>query len=237
MNCCTCGKDVIKHPQRKGKNVFCSQQCFSLNKEKGKIEYRKCSSCGIEFRAFVKKNAKFCSRLCFSSVQAKDKVQKNCDFCGVLFQTSKYLLSKNRGKFCSNSCTRRSVRQPDEIRYAINKFGCWIWKGWVDNKGYGRTTMGEKSISAHQYLYEKLVGRAPEGLEMDHVCRNTACCNPAHMKLVTHHENVLRGARSKMNLEKIQAIKDMLSLDGFKNKFAEAARAFGASISFVKNLQ
>jgi len=30
-------------------------------------------------------------------------------------------------------------------------------------------------------------------LQLDHLCRNRTCCNPAHLELVTGRENLLRG--------------------------------------------
>lgn len=236
MNCTTCGKQVVKHPQRKGKNVFCSTQCFSQNKEIGKIEYKKCLTCKNEFRAFIKQNSKFCSRLCFFAYASRNKITKECQFCGSSFQTSEHKLNKGLGVYCSNSCTRKSVRLPDNARYSINKYGCWIWTCHIDKRGYGKTSIGTRSISAHQYFYEKKNGKTPEGLELDHICRNTACCNPDHLKLVTHHENVLRGNRSGINSQKIEAIHDILSLEGFRNCLEKVAESFGVSTSFVKNL-
>jgi hypothetical protein len=49
-------------------------------------------------------------------------------------------------------------------------------------------------IYAHRLAYQLLVGPIPEGLVIDHLCRNPPCQNPAHMECVTHRENTLRGA-------------------------------------------
>lgn len=69
--------------------------------------------------------------------------------------------------------------------------GCWTWTAQLTPDGYGRRSKNPKS--AHRYVYERLVGPIPEGLQIDHLCRNRACVNPAHMEPVTNWENTLRG--------------------------------------------
>jgi hypothetical protein len=71
--------------------------------------------------------------------------------------------------------------------------GCWIWKG-RKNGGYGRMVSKGKNKYVYRFVYEHVVGKVPEGLELDHeVCSNKACINPLHLTPVTHRENVLRG--------------------------------------------
>ena len=71
--------------------------------------------------------------------------------------------------------------------------GCWIFIGaWV--YGYGWFGVSASEIrTAHIVAWRLLRGPVPEGLELDHLCRNRACCNPAHLEPVTHTVNVLRG--------------------------------------------
>lgn len=76
---------------------------------------------------------------------------------------------------------------------------CWVWMGAITSSGYGNLTIGSRTdgtrrvINAHRFAYETLIGPIPDGLESDHLCRNSPCVNPNHLELVTHHENVLRG--------------------------------------------
>jgi len=71
---------------------------------------------------------------------------------------------------------------------------CWPWIGHRNSQGYGRFYRGEHdTVPAHRLAYELLVGPIADGLVIDHLCRNRACCNPAHMEPVTNGENVRRG--------------------------------------------
>lgn len=69
---------------------------------------------------------------------------------------------------------------------------CWNWTAgtW---KGYGsfRVSEGKRRV-AHRWLYEQLVGKIPDGLELDHLCRNRGCVNPEHLEPVTRSENLMR---------------------------------------------
>lgn len=53
--------------------------------------------------------------------------------------------------------------------------------------------LGGKIILAHRFSYETFVGPIPEGLVIDHLCRNTLCVNPKHLEPVTNTTNVMRG--------------------------------------------
>jgi hypothetical protein len=52
--------------------------------------------------------------------------------------------------------------------------------------------VGGRVIGAHRFAYEWLVGPIPEGMELDHLCRNRGCVFPPHLEPVTHRENCLR---------------------------------------------
>lgn len=71
---------------------------------------------------------------------------------------------------------------------------CWIWTaGRRNEKGYGMFCTGGRTFLAHRWLYEQSVGPVPDGMELDHGCRNRACVRPSHLEPVTHQENLLRG--------------------------------------------
>lgn len=70
---------------------------------------------------------------------------------------------------------------------------CWVWSGSLTREGYGRVMIAQRAYTAHRKVYEYLVGPIPPGLELDHLCRNRGCVNPAHLEPVTTKENLLRG--------------------------------------------
>lgn len=81
--------------------------------------------------------------------------------------------------------------------YVDEETGCWVWTAAKAPSGHpgfclGRPE-GKRWVQAHRVSYEHFVGPIPEGLELDHLCVNPPCVNPAHLEPVTHAENMRRG--------------------------------------------
>lgn len=69
---------------------------------------------------------------------------------------------------------------------------CWLWTAYKSPPGYGQFNLAGKTTKAHRIAYELAVGPIPEGLDIDHLCNNKPCQNPAHMEPVTRAENARR---------------------------------------------
>jgi hypothetical protein len=88
-------------------------------------------------------------------------------------------------------------------RLILDKNGCWVWGGATDKGGYGVITWdGHGDIWAtHRLVWIAYNGPIPDGLEIDHWCRNHACANPFdvenHMNLTTQAENLRRRDAAK----------------------------------------
>ena len=71
--------------------------------------------------------------------------------------------------------------------------GCWLWTRTRNREGYGVYTYQGRTYKAHRWAWMQTVGAIPEGLEIDHLCRNPSCVRPDHLQAVDHRTNVLRG--------------------------------------------
>jgi hypothetical protein len=74
--------------------------------------------------------------------------------------------------------------------------GCFLWTGYTNSLGYGRFRglRGSKGkVLAHRFSYELRHGPIPDGLVLDHLCRNPSRVRPDHLEPVTQRENAARG--------------------------------------------
>lgn len=96
---------------------------------------------------------------------------------------------------------------------------CWLWTGALQRDGYAHFTLNRKTISAHRFAYEKVIGPIPEGLDLLHSCDTRHCVNPAHLRPGTHQENMdeakgklrhtygEKNSHAKLNPEKVREIR------------------------------
>jgi len=82
---------------------------------------------------------------------------------------------------------------------------CWVWTACLSDTGYGWFG-SEIESNAHRWSWRHVHGPIPEGLHLDHLCRNRRCVNPMHLEPVSNAENVRRGAAAKLTAEQAAEI-------------------------------
>lgn len=79
---------------------------------------------------------------------------------------------------------------------------CWEWTACKDNDGYGRLYVSKnKNILPHRLSYELFNNKISKNKEIDHLCSNPSCVNPAHLESVTHKENLERSNNIGLHLK------------------------------------
>ncbi len=85
----------------------------------------------------------------------------------------------------------------------VDKTGaCWNWIAGRSGSGYGSFLLNGSYRCAHVVSWEAVNGDVPDGMELDHLCRNQLCVRPDHLEPVTHAENVRRGMLSQVTRER-----------------------------------
>ena len=115
-----------------------------------------------------------------------------CKHCGKAFESR----DKRTFGFCGRSCYQAYTRQHSTERFwsHIDQSGgeraCWLWLRHRQNKGYGFVKWHGRPRLAHRIAYTLTYGPIPDGIEVMHICDTPACCNPSHLRLGTHADNM-----------------------------------------------
>lgn len=94
-------------------------------------------------------------------------------------------------------------RMMPKIRYT--EAGCAEWTGALNSKGYGVVSVAGRRELAHRVSFEAHVGPIPDGLQVDHVCRNIVCVLPTHLEAVTDAENRRRRYAAPLDVGAVSA--------------------------------
>lgn len=81
------------------------------------------------------------------------------------------------------------LRQRIDMQCVTDSKGCWIWNGYVDNKGYSQISVEGVMRWAHRVSYAAHKGKIPRGKHIHHCCYNPSCVNPDHLSIRDFAEN------------------------------------------------
>lgn len=86
-----------------------------------------------------------------------------------------------------------------EAKVVRNSQGCWDWTGEKTPAGYGTLTKKYGRTLIHRYAYSRWVEKIPDGYVIDHLCYNTSCSNPEHLRAVTQKQNMENRKQAQSN--------------------------------------
>lgn len=153
--------------------------------------------------ATIRASGRVCGEEARAAPRAHRKVQKQpCQHCAGVIARPRSI------RFCSRECQHEHTRirkykgrrnQDADARFWSrvtigNEHECWLWTGRIWSIAYGKlygrfTTANGKPGGmkwyAHRYAWTSINGTIPAHLQIDHICANKLCCNPAHMQLLT----------------------------------------------------
>lgn len=157
-----------------------------------------------------------------------------------------------RGRIQSCGCAKADATKARWESYRIPKFWarvdrkgadeCWNWQGPVDRLGYGVLGFAGKHWRSHRLAYALSIAEIPEGQHVLHTCDNRRCCNPAHLWVGDHADNMLdmalkgrrvginagqRNGRAKFTQEQAEEIRSRYRAGGVSQQ--DLADEYGVS--------
>lgn len=107
---------------------------------------------------------------------------------------------------------------------------CWPWKQAPNSEGRPYWQHGGKRRLAYHVTYELVIGDIPKGKLLRHKCDNPICCNPYHLELGDHQQNMddmKQRERHGLPHHAVKAIKKLLAVKGSTHK--AIAELYGVS--------
>lgn len=121
---------------------------------------------------------------------------------------------------------------------------CWEWTSAIGSHGYGSGSFASNHVTSHTSAYRAFVGEIPNGMHVLHRCDNRSCCNPDHLFLGTHVDNMddmVGKDRQAFGVRKIKSAKltelQVLQIRAAKAVQAEIATEYGVNQSVVSRIK
>lgn len=160
------------------------------------------------------------------------KYEKQCKICKKCF------MSNGPKEHCSWKCFLYLKRE-------IDHKGCWIWKGSLTNKGYGKTS---NSKLVHRLSYEIFREEIPKGMFVCHACDVPNCFNPNHLFIASHKENMqdctrkgrrcgFKGSKNPMSILSEYDVMNIKDLFKFNFSFSCISNIYKISIAQISNIK
>lgn len=117
--------------------------------------------------------------------------------------------------------------------------GCWEWVGGKTLGGYGRISIEGVTRTAHRVLFEQMSGPISGLMEVDHLCVNRGCVNPAHLESVSREENIQRSTTNNTTGKTLPTItiETVRAIEKSHKTCAVLAREHGISSSSVERIR
>jgi HNH endonuclease len=173
------------------------------------MDGKTCEACRVTYYQGLRRQkeyekSKYCSLKCVwearqaAAIQRRTALVKQCRECGKSFSLydspSRTKPAFEATKYCSKECSNHGAQRTIDGLYSQIKIdqltGCHVWTGKLYD-GYGRARFKRYRQLVHRIIWEHTHGPVPEGLQIDHLCKNRACCNTDHLRVVTGKVNVL----------------------------------------------
>ena len=111
--------------------------------------------------------------------------------------------------------------------------GCLEWRGSISTNGYGYITFHGKQQLTHRVAWLLTHGDVPKGGHILHKCDNPCCCNPAHLFLGTHADNMRdKAIKGRVNTTKLN-VEQVLKIRKLDLSIKEIAAMYGVDRSTI----